>query len=127
MVYAVIAAEGIYQGYHGIKQKAIIEVSSLEEAHEIAAEMSIEIMDSYPDVYDELEEAIQNEIDDNDAIEWTDEEINDFRSEIYNDNIYYDLYELDEEKIKNKSYEELKKELHSNFEEFLIKYQKIDD
>ena len=98
MVYAVVAAEGIYQGYHGIEQKGIIEVSSLEEAHEIAAEMSIEIMNSF--VYNELEEEIQNEI----TIEWT-----------------------DEEKIKNKSYEELKKELHSNFEEFLIKYQKIDD
>lgn len=125
MVYAVIAAEGIYQGYHGIKEEAIIEVSSLEEAHEIASEMSIEVMNSF--VYDELEEEIQNEINDNDTITWTDEEIDELRSEFYNDNIYYDLYELDEEKIKNKSYEELEKELHSNFEEFLIKYQKIDD
>jgi len=127
MVYAVIAAEGIYQGYHGIKEEAIIEVSSLEEAHEIASEMSIEVMDSYPDVYDELEEEIQNEINDNDAIKWTDEEIDELRLDFYNDNIYYDLYELDEEKIKNKSYEELEKELYRNFEGFLIKYQKIDD
>lgn len=35
-----------------------------------------------------------------------------------------DLYELDEEKIKDKSYEDLEEEFYNDFEEFLDKYQK---
>jgi len=124
MIYAVCIAEGIYQGLHGIEQKEIIIVSCLEEAHEIATEMSLELMGSYSAVYEELETMVQDEIDANDTVNWTEEEIEKLRAEIYNENVYYDLYELDEEKIKDKSYKDLEEELYNDLEEFLDKYQK---
>ena len=124
MTYAAFIAEGIYQGLHGIEQREIIEASSLKEAHEIATEMSIELMGSYSAVYEELETMIQDEIDADDTINWTEKRIEELRAEIYDGNVYYDLYELDEEKIKDKSYEDLEKELYNDLEEFLDKYQK---
>ena len=129
MIYAVFIAEGIYQGLHGIEQREIMEVSSLEEAHEIATEISLELMGSYSVVYEELEAEVQDEIDTNDTVNWTEERIEKLRAEIYNENVYYDLYELDDEKIKDKTYEDLEEELYNDFEnsdfkEFLDKYQK---
>ena len=124
MIYAAFIAEGIYQGLHGIEQREIIEASSLKEAHEIATEMSIELMGSYSAVYEELETMVQDEININDTVNWTEERIEELRAEIYDENVYYDLYELDEEKIKDKSYEDLEEELYNDLEEFLDKYQK---
>lgn len=120
MVYAAFIAEGIYQGLHGIEQREIIEASSLKEAHEIATEISIELMGSYSAVYEELEAELQDEIDP----DWTEKRIEELRAEIYDNNVYYDLYELDEEKIKDKSYEDLIEEFYNDPEEFLDKYQK---
>lgn len=123
MIYAAFIAEGIYQGLHGIEQREIIEASSLKEAHEIATEMSIELMGSYSAVYEELEAELQDEIDS----DWTEKRIEELRAEIYDDNVYYDLYELDEEKIKDKSYEDLIEEFYNDPEEFLDKYQKDEN
>ena len=127
MTYAACIAEGIYQGLHGIEQREIIEAFSLERVHEIATEMSLELMGSYSVVYEELEAMVQDEIDANDTANWTEEEIEKLRAEIYNENVYYDLYELDEEKIKDKSYEDLEEELYNDLEEFLDKYQKDEN
>jgi len=123
MIYAAFIAEGIYQGLHGIEQREIIEASSLKEAHEIATEMSIELMGSYSAVYEELEAELQDEIDS----DWTEKRIEELRAEIYDNNVYYDLYELDEEKIKDKSYEDLIEEFYNDPEEFLDKYQKDEN
>lgn len=123
MTYAAYITEGIYQGLHGIEQKEILIVSCLKEAHEIATEMSLELMGSYSAVYEELETMVQDEIDAN----WTEEEVEKLRAEIYNENVYYDLYELDEEKIKDKSYKDLEEELYNDLEEFLDKYQKDEN
>lgn len=127
MLYIIHAFDERYGGSHGMEDWSIWDCENGIEVESIAWENSMNIINSFSCIYEELEAEIQNEIDDNDTITWTDEEIDELRSEFYNDNIYYDLYELDEEKIKNKSYEELEKELYSNFEEFLINYQKIDD
>ena len=123
MIYAAFIAESIYQGLHGIEQREIIEASSLKEAHEIATEMSIELMGSYSAVYEELEAELQDEID----TDWTEKKIEELRAEIYDNNVYYDLYELDEEKIKDKSYEDLIEEFYNDPEEFLDKYQKDEN
>ena len=127
MIYATVIAEGIYQGLHGIEQREILEASSLEGVHEIATEMSLELMGSYSAVYEELETMVQDEIDANDTVNWTEEKIEKLRAEIYNENVYYDLYELDEEKIKDKSYKDLEEELYNDLEEFLDKYQKDEN
>ena len=122
MTFAIIAAEGIYEGLHGIETKTIVEASAWNEVYDIARELSLEVMESYGDVIEELEKEIQEEIDFNDTVKWTDERIEELRAEVYNDNIYYNVYQLDEEKIKDDSYEQLEEEFYNDPEEFLEKY-----
>ena len=126
MIYAIIATEQMYDGLHGIEDREIIEVSSLKEAEEIAIELSLEVMNSYTFICDELEQIVQDEIDDNDTVKWTDKRIEELRAEIYNENVNYYIYELDEEKIKDDSYEQLEEWLYDDLEDFLAKYQKKD-
>lgn len=124
MIYAIVAAEGLYHGLHGIEHREIFEASDLETAHAIGTELSLEVMNSYDFIVEQLENDVEDEIQFNDTVKWTDTRVEQLRSEIYDDNVYYDLYELDEEKIKDKSAEELENELYNDLEEFLKKYQK---
>ena len=124
MTFLVRACEGIYEGLHGIETIEILEAEDLNEIHNIATEMSIELMGFYTSVIDELERCVEEEIEFNDTVNWTEERIDQLRSEIYDENVYYDLYELDEEKIKDMSYEELEEEAYNDLEEFLNNYQK---
>jgi hypothetical protein len=73
-LYAIHAYEGFFQGLHGVENRDVIECECDEEACEIAAEMSREVIDDYcdsiPDIHDligegddELEEAIEDDID----------------------------------------------------------------
>jgi len=124
MIYAIVAAENLYQGLHGIEHREIFEANDLETAHAIGTELSLEIMGSYDFIVEQLEQDVKDEVQFNDTVKWTDEKIEELRKEIYDDNVYYDLYELDEEKIKDMSNEELEEELYNDLEEFLEKYQK---
>ena len=124
MIYAIVAAEDLYQGLHGIEHREIFETSDLETAYAIGTELSLEVMNSYKFIIEQLEKDIEDEIQFNDTVKWTDERIKELREEVYNNNVYYDLYELDEEKIKNISDEDLEEELYDDLEEFLNKYQK---
>ena len=124
MIFLIHAKENIYDGLHGIESIDVVEVDTLEEAHNIAYEMSLDVINSYSDVYDELETEVEETIAYEDTVKWTDEYINDLRDEIYNDDVCYDLYELDEEKVKDFSYETLTHEAYEDIEEFLEKYRK---
>ena len=124
MTFLIRACEGIYQGLHGIEDIEIIEAQDLDEIHGIATEMSIELMGAYTSIVDELETYVKDEIDFNDTVKWTEERIEKLRDQIYSENVYYDLYELDEEKIKNKSIEDLEQEAYDDLEEFLANYEK---
>ena len=122
MTFAIIAAEGIYEGLHGIETKTIVEAPTWNEVYDIARELSLEVMESYGNIIEELEREVQEEIDFNDTVGWTDERIEELRAEVYNDNVYYNVYQLDEEKIKDDSYEQLEEEFYNDSEEFLEKY-----
>lgn len=127
MIFLVRACEGIYEGLHGIETVEILEARNLDEIYSIATEMSIELMGSYSIVIDELERYVEEEIESNDTVNWTEERIDELRSEIYNENVCYDIYELNEEKIKDISYRELEEEAYNDLEEFLINYQKDNE
>lgn len=124
MIFLVRAYEGIYEGLHGIETIEILETRDLDEIYSIATEMSIELMGSYSIVIDELERQVEEEIESNNTVDWTEKRIDELRSEIYNENVCYNICELNEEKIKDISYEELEEEAYNDLEEFLINYQK---
>ena len=53
-------------------------------------------------------------------------EIHEIATEMSINNVYYGLSELDDEKIKGCSCEQLEEEAYNDIEEFLSKYQKED-
>lgn len=126
MIFLLRAAEAMYDGLHGLESFDIIEVDDVKEAYGIGREESIELMNSYSCIYDELEAEVQEEIDFDDVTNWTPERVEELRAEIYENNICYDLYELDEEKIKSSdnSWDELERQAYEDREEFLINYGK---
>lgn len=108
-LYFIYACEKIFKGYNGMFYVDLVECSSLEDAQEIGAKMSLEVMD---DFY-----TLENYIDDD--MSTTDIE------EIYNANVSYCIWKIDMDKINNLSLEELKEKVekvHFNWEQFRDKY-----
>lgn len=78
--YVVYAMEGRYQGLHGISAFAVVDADNEKEVHEIAREMSLDVMESYRTIDEELEE---------------DEEYDeDYVEELRNENIEYDFHRV---------------------------------
>ena len=92
-----------------------------EEAIEIARENSIEVINSYSCIYEELEETIQNYIDENDE-EMLKEEIDELREEIYQEDISYNIYKIDADIAKEYDIDYLEKMLNRDPEDFIEKY-----
>ena len=121
MICAIAAYEGVYQGLHGIISRFVDEFSSYEEAEEAAREESYNVM------YDSFKVAKILEQDLSDYIEDTGERredvIDKVRDEIYENNLAFDIYYLNETKIKDKTLKQLNEEFYWNPEEFLDKYE----
>ena len=55
--YAIYAAEQIYGGYHGMCLHEVIEASNKFEALDYALQLSYDVMDSYSEIIENLEES----------------------------------------------------------------------
>lgn len=88
--YLIWAAEGIYQGLHGIYNMDVIE-GTYDEAADTAREMSYEVMESYSDVENTLMA---------DAQEWVDagdyDNIEDAYAEAAENNLEYTWCQLND-------------------------------
>lgn len=56
MYYLIYADENVYQGLHGMYDWTITQCDTEEEANEIAMSMSIDVMESYNEIMDDLYE-----------------------------------------------------------------------
>lgn len=113
--YAIYAYENIYGGLHGISDYAVVEADSYEMAEKFAAELSSDVIDSYLDD-EEIREATG--IDEDDVF-FTDE-LDDF----YAEDIAYDIYTLDESKIRDEiSLNSYSDEFRNDPHEFIEKYK----
>lgn len=94
--YLIYSCEGLYDGLHGMNHIQVRECESDREAWEIGANASLEIMDSYGIITDDL----QAEVDD---ILSMDEDIDEDEAweSVYRDNIVVDYWKINEEKAKN--------------------------
>ena len=61
--YAIVASEGIYQGLHGIVDYAIVDCDSEDEVAAIGKEMSLQVMDDWGWIQDELMAQISDSFD----------------------------------------------------------------
>ena len=118
MIVAIYACECTYGGLYGMYSKAVLEVSDIEEARDIAVQMSYEVMDSYEpiaeDIETEVEYAIHEQGDERDYDE--------IANEYYSERVEYMIYAPSPELIKGKDISDLDKEFYQDEDTFLKKY-----
>ncbi len=113
--YAIYAYENMYGGLHGINDYAVVKADSYEMAEKMATELSSDVIDSYIDDEEIREAAGINEDDD-----FFTEELDDF----YAEEIAYDIYTLDESKIRDEiSLNSYSDEFRDDPHEFIEKYK----
>lgn len=69
MIVAIHAVDDKYQGLHGIEEFKILEVVNVQEAEEIASDMSRDLIQGYSCIMDDFEEEA-SEIYTKGSIEW---------------------------------------------------------
>lgn len=126
----IYACENTYGGFHGMYEIAVEEIDSIKEAHEIAEEMSLNVMDSYhviiEDYRDQARELMEDEYDnfDKDNMDMEEEEalFYSYMDEIIEENICYSIY-LIKDKYQNLSVKELYNHYQrEGYESFVNKY-----
>ena len=122
MWYVIHAFEEKYGGYHGIEDWTI-SAGTEEEAIEEARELSLDVMNSYSFIIDELEDDIEAFTDE----DMSEDDIEEFRYEIYNENIAYEIWKIKPDIYDNFSksdccIDDLIDELYKDPEGFIEKY-----
>lgn len=109
--YAIVASEGIYQGLHGIVDYAVVDCNSEEEVAAIGREMSLQVMDNWGWIQDELMAQVSDSFDS--TID-TEEE---FLEAIKEENVNYYYFKLCEE-AEGQDSGLLNQELYDNEDKF---------
>ncbi len=122
--WAVIGYENIYDGLHGMQEIDILEGTE-DAAYERAIELSYNVITSYDDIIDILEEEVKdlcdyNEIDYED--EDNEDEIENFRTRVYDEDIVTECIELDTTKLPTLNLDKLYNMFYNTPHDFLEKY-----
>lgn len=122
-LWAVYGYDDIYGGSYGMKEVDIFEGTE-DEAIEYARELANNVINSYSDIYDTLEESIR-ECCEYEGIEMGIEskEENDIRKEFYNDDMVYGCIALDVNKLPTLDFEELEKMYYNDEDDFIKTYR----
>lgn len=118
-LWAVWGYDDIYGGLHGMKEIGIYEGNETE-AIEYARELADNVICSYSNIYDTLENSIR-EYCEFYGIE--SEEEDDIREEFYNDDMVYGCIELDVNKLPTLDIEELEKMYYNDEDDFIETYR----
>ena len=117
MWYVIHAFEEKYGGYHGIEDWAI-STGTEEEAIEEARELSLDVMNFYSFIIDELENDVEAFTDEN----MSEDDIEELRYDIYNENVAYEIWKIKSNIIKEYDIDTLGKWLYDDPEGFIEKY-----
>jgi len=117
MWYVIHAFEEKYGGYHGIEDWAI-STGTEEEAIEEARELSLDVMNFYSFIIDELENDVEAFTDEN----MSEDDIEELRYDIYNENVAYEIWKIKSNIIKEYDIDTLEKWLYDDPEGFIEKY-----
>lgn len=120
MLVAIYAYEQIFCGLHGMCTHTVVEVANEEEAEEYAIAESIDVITSYSEIMENLEENYHYEYDDNEE-EFEDEILD----ELINDDVAYEIYKITKETTE--SLEQLNQKFYRDPEGFLEEYCKEED
>ena len=116
MLVAIKAYDQIYAGLHGMNSHVIIEVDNFEDAEIYAVQESIEIINSYSSIMDELEEEARFNIEDKDD----EEEFEYALEEAINNDVAYDCYIII--KKTDETIKELENKYYNDEESFIQEY-----
>jgi hypothetical protein len=96
-LYYVYGCDKIYNGMYGMSESGIFLCDNHEEAIEWGQELAYRVMDSYSDITDSLENRVL-EICESNRINYKDDglEVQEIRSEVYEENAYYEVDLLNE-------------------------------
>ncbi len=121
-IWAIRAYDEFYGGLHGMESYDIIEGTE-EEADECGVEMSYEVIESYRDIYDSLEDDIR-EYCEEEGFDYDEngEEVENIREEVYGGDTAWDIHKLDKAKLPTLDFNELENMFYNNPDEFLEKY-----
>lgn len=120
-IWAIKAYDDIYGGLHGMQDIDIFDGTE-DEASQIASEMAGDVIDSYYDIRDALEEEVER-ICELEGIDLEDEsEVDEIREEVYDEDAQWEIYELDITKLPTVNTMELRDMFYRNPDEFLEKY-----
>ncbi len=93
-IYMIYAYEHMYGGLHGMNNTVILESENAKSLYSMATEMSMEVMDSYSDVGETLLENAREEAESRGIYNEDDPEFEEILDEEYEENVEYDIYEL---------------------------------
>lgn len=95
MLVAIHAYDQIYQGLHGMESYEVVEVINEEEAEDYAISSSVDIMNSYGDIMEELEAEARENVDFYIDPTTDKEEAYDYAlDDSINEDVAYDIYVL---------------------------------
>ena len=96
MTFVIYSADNLYAGAHGMYNYEIADCKTIDDAIEIGYENSLILMDSYSAIYNALEEYVQEEINsfEVDSCDYTEDDIDRIRNEIYEDNINFNIWKI---------------------------------
>lgn len=118
MLVAINAFENTYGGLHGMNSRSVIEVDYEQEAVDYAIKESYNVMNSYGEIVEDLEESVEFflELGDNKDIE------ENIRDDIYGENVAYEVFILDKDKLPTLNIDVLDSMYYNNPDEFIEKY-----
>lgn len=117
--YVIFAADQIYKGLHGMFDIFIDEYGCDFDAALDARNASLEVIDSYSIITEYLDESASEEV----TEDMFDDEIHNIYWETYQEDIYFEYKEIDENKAKDYSINELNKiACEVGYEEFIEKF-----
>ena len=119
--WAIKAYDDIYGGLHGMRDMDILRGTE-DEAREVASDMALDVVDSYYDIRDALEEKVER-ICELEGIDLEDEsEVDEIRGEVYDEDAKWEIYQLDITKLPTVNTVELRDMFYNNPDDFLEKY-----
>jgi hypothetical protein len=117
--WAVKGYDAFFGGLHGMYSLDVIEGTEAE-ASERGLELSWETIESYADIIDQLECEVEGyDFDDED-------EEDSIREEVYQEDVEFYYFELDETKLPTHDVRELSNMYYNNEDEFRAKYGKTN-
>lgn len=114
MLYAIHAYESSFGGLHGMDSHVIVECDSMAEAEEVALVESMDVMESYSCIMDEIYEAASEDYEEG-TDEWY-QAVEDMKQDSAEWRIYYVI------DTKGKSINELEVEFWNDEDEFIRTY-----